>query len=73
MPNRSTGLIVFVKKCMKFNSELCEFQCGSSQMASFEMLHKQGTSSGNLSGMTVGGDIGFTKARFDSQTAPFYY
>jgi hypothetical protein len=45
-------------------------QCHSSQTASFEMMHAQGTQSGNISGSTVtfGGDIGLTSGQFNSQT-----
>jgi Zn-dependent protease with chaperone function len=45
-------------------------QCHSPQTASFEMMHAQGTQSGNISASTVtfGGDIGLTTGQFNSQT-----
>lgn len=45
-------------------------QCHSSQTASFEMMHAQGTQSGNLSASTItfGGDVGMTAGQFNSQT-----
>lgn len=45
-------------------------QCHSQQTASFEMLHAQGTQSGNISASTVsfGGDFGLTSGQFNSQT-----
>jgi hypothetical protein len=44
--------------------------CHSSQTASFEMMHAQGTQSGNISASTVsfGGGIGLTNGQFNSQT-----
>lgn len=45
-------------------------QCHSQQTASFEMMHTQGTQSGNISASTVtfGGDVGLTNSQFNSQT-----
>ncbi len=44
--------------------------CGSSHTSSFEMMHAQGTQSGNISASTVtfSGDIGLTNGQFNSQT-----
>lgn len=46
-------------------------RCHSQQTASFEMMHAQGTQSGNISASTVsfGGDFGLTSGQFNSQTA----
>jgi len=45
-------------------------KCGSSHTSSFEMMHAQGTRSGNISASTVffGGGIGLTNGQFNSQT-----
>lgn len=45
-------------------------QCQSPQTASFEIMHAQGTQSGNISASTVtfSGDVGLTNGQFNSQT-----
>jgi len=44
--------------------------CGNSHTSSFEMMHAQGTRSGNISAssVTFSGDIGLTNGQFNSQT-----
>lgn len=44
--------------------------CESHQTATFEMVHQQGTQSGNINatGFSIGGDVGVFNGQFNSQT-----